>query len=73
VNSDNEDEDYTPSVCNDVDLYLDSDKERTDDDDSHDANYQADLMHYHKDAFYRAYNPYYEGARFSQKQKMNQQ
>jgi hypothetical protein len=67
VNSDNEDDDYTPSVHSDIDLYLDSDMERTDDDESHDANYQADLMHYHKDAFYRAYKPYYEGASNSTK------
>jgi hypothetical protein len=65
--SDAEDEDYTPSVCNDDDLHLDSDMERTDEDVSHDASYQADLKQYHKEAFYRAYAPYYKGASNSTK------
>jgi hypothetical protein len=65
--SDAEDEDYTPSVCNDYDLHLDSDMERTDDDVSHDASYQADLKQYHKEAFYTAYAPYYKGASNSTK------
>jgi hypothetical protein len=62
-----EDEDYTPSVCTDYDLHLDSDMERTDEDVSHDASYQADLKDYHKQAFYRAYAPYYKGASNSTK------
>ena len=49
--SDAEDKDYTPSVCTDYDLHLDSDMERTDEDVSHDATYQADLKQYHKEAF----------------------
>jgi hypothetical protein len=65
--SDAEDEDYTPSVCTDDDLHLDSDMERTDEDVSHNASYQADLKQYHKEAFYRAYAPYYKGASNSTK------
>jgi cobalamin biosynthesis protein CobT len=65
--SDAEDEDYTPSVSTDDDLHLVSEMERTDEDVSHDASYQADLKQYHKEAFYRAYAPYYKGASNSTK------